>query len=141
MSAVAQDSCKRSLSGIIHRPIAAALNHFDVRNRPIRVNPEAEYRVRLNETRRLIDQQVPEHLERGAQAAKRGALDDAQRHYLAALALQPDNVVAGAALRQLERERMRRQALGRPARLLQAPRAPIPVRPASSAASAPVRDD
>jgi len=102
---------------------------------------EAAYRVRLNETRRLIDQQVPEHLERGAQAAKRGALDDAQRHYLAALALQPDNVVAGAALRQLERERMRRQALGRPARLLQAPRAPIPVRPASSAASAPVRDD
>jgi hypothetical protein len=46
-------------------------------------------------------------------------LDEAEQHYLAALALQPDNAAAAQALRDLERARVRRQVLGRPARVMQ----------------------
>ena len=102
---------------------------------------EAEYRTRLIETRRLINQQVTGHLERGAQAFKRGALDDAEQHYLTALGLQPDDAASADALRDLERERMRRQVLGRPARMAQSPRAPKIVRPVTSPASGPGLDD
>src|SRR5438105_3339676 len=67
-----------------------------------------EYRVRLDDTRHLIDTAVPERLQRGAQAIKRGDPDAAAAQYLAALALQPDNAVAAEALRNIERERNRR---------------------------------
>ena len=97
---------------------------------------EAEYRARLAETRSLIERKVPACLERGAQAVRRGALEEAEQHYLAALALQPDNAVAAEALRDLERVRIRRQVLGRPARTLQPVRtarqgSPVTATPAS----------
>ena len=75
-----------------------------------------EYRERLDDTRRLIDTAVPERLQRGAQALKRGETDVATAHYLAALALQPDNAQAAEALRSIERERNKR-LLGKPSRL------------------------
>jgi len=84
---------------------------------------EAEYHARLAQTRLLIDRKVSGHLERGALAARRGALDEAEQYYLAALALEPDNAAAAEALRDVERERVRRHVLGRPARTLQPLRA------------------
>jgi len=75
-----------------------------------------DYGDRLRETRRVIAAAVPERLERGAAAHKRGDLDVAAAQYLAALALQPDHAQAADALRQIERERNRRSYLGKPSR-------------------------
>ena len=80
---------------------------------------EAEYQARLAQTRSLIDQKVAGHLERAALVVRRGGLDEAEQHYLAALALEPRNAAAAQALRDVERERVRRRVLGRPARTLQ----------------------
>ncbi|HEX6708675.1 MAG TPA: hypothetical protein VF169_28315 [Albitalea sp.] len=76
-----------------------------------------EYRERLDETRRLIAVAVPERMQRGAQAQRRGELDLATTQYLAALALQPDQPQAAEALRQIERERNKRSYLGKPSRV------------------------
>ena len=94
---------------------------------------ERDYRERLAETRRLIDAALPDRLQRGAQALKRGELDAAAVQYLAALALQPDNAAAAEALRSVERERNRRNFLGKPSRLTLTRRA------ANDAQAAPAR--
>lgn len=103
------------------------------------LRPEsAEYRDRLEETRRLIDATVPERMQRGAQALKRGELDAATSHYLAALALQPDNLQAADALRGIERERNRRNYLGKSARTTITRRA---INEAQATAAAPGNPD
>ena len=82
------------------------------------LRPESrEYREALADTRRQIDAAVAERLPRAAQAQRRGDLDAATQGYLAVLALQPDSVPAADALRSIERERVKRQQLGRLSRL------------------------
>lgn len=76
-----------------------------------------DYRDALADTRRQIGAVVAERLSRAAQAQRRGDLDAATQGYLAVLALQPDSTAAADALRSIERERVRRQQLGRPSRL------------------------
>lgn len=74
------------------------------------------YRERLSEIQRLIDSAVAEKLPRAANAAQAGDIDSATRQYLAILALQPHNAPAADALRALERERNKRNYLGRHSR-------------------------
>ena len=76
-----------------------------------------DYRDALADTRRQISAAVAERLSRAAQAQRRGDLDTATQGYLAVLALQPDSTPAADALRSIERERVRRQQLGRSSRL------------------------
>lgn len=76
-----------------------------------------DYRDALADTRRQIGGAAAERLSRAAQAQRRGDLDAATQGYLAVLALQPDSTAAADALRSIERERVRRQQLGRPSRL------------------------
>ncbi len=77
----------------------------------------ADYRERLAETRRLIEAEVPERLQRAAQLRKRGELDASAGQYLYALSLQPDHAGAVEALREIERERNKRLYLGKHSRL------------------------
>ena len=76
-----------------------------------------EYRERLAETRRQIDALSAERLARALPAAQRGDLDGASQQYLAILALQPNSEQAADALRALERERNRRNYLGKSSRI------------------------
>jgi tetratricopeptide (TPR) repeat protein len=76
-----------------------------------------EYRDALVDTRRQIGAAVAERLPRAAQAQRRGDLEAATQGYLAVLALQPDSTPAADALRSIERERVKRQQLGRLSRL------------------------
>lgn len=76
-----------------------------------------DYRDALADTRRQISAAAAERLARAAQAQRRGDLDAAIQGYLSVLALQPDSNPAADALRSIERERVRRQQLGRPSRL------------------------
>lgn len=72
-----------------------------------------DYRERLAETQRQIEAAVAERAPRAAQAAQRGEIDNATQLYLAILALQPLNEPAAEALRGLERERNKRNYLGK----------------------------
>ncbi len=82
------------------------------------LRPESrEYREALADTRRQIDAAVAERLPRAVQAQRRGDLDAATQGYLAVLALKPDSTSAADALRSIERERVKRQQLGRLSRL------------------------
>jgi tetratricopeptide (TPR) repeat protein len=104
----------------------------------------AEYRERLDDMRRQIEAAVPERLQRGQQAFRRGDLDTATTHYLQALALDPDNEVAADALRAIERERNKRNFLGKPSRLTLTRREnneALVSAPATSAPSASGRND
>lgn len=100
----------------------------------------ANYRERLGEIRRQIDSAVAERLPRAASAAQRGEIDNAGKQYLAILALQPHNALAADALRALERERNKRQYLGRHSRLTitrrAAAEADMAVAPTAASASA-----
>ena len=93
----------------------------------------ADYRERHAQTLRQIDAAVAERLPRAARAAQRGDWDSATQLYLGVLALQPVNEVAAEALRGLERERIKRQQLGKSARqalaLARSSVAPIPLEP------------
>lgn len=88
-----------------------------------------DYRDALADTRRQISAAVAERLARAAQAQRRGDLDAATQGYLAVLALQPDSNPAADALRSIERERVRRQQLGRPSRLTLTRRGPEAMAP------------
>jgi len=82
------------------------------------LRPEvAEYRERLADMRRQIDSAVADRLQRATQAQRRGDADAAMQQYLAVLALQPDHAQAADALRAIERERNRRNYLGKYSRL------------------------
>jgi len=82
------------------------------------LRPDAvEYRDRLADLRKQVDVAVAERLQRGAAAQQRGELDAATQQYLAALALQPDQAQAAEALRSIERERNKRNFLGKYSRL------------------------
>lgn len=67
---------------------------------------------------------LPERLARARAARSRGDLDAAARAYLDVLALAPDHAAAADALREIERERVRRYQLGQPSRAVMARRAP-----------------
>ena len=88
-----------------------------------------EYREQWSRTQRLIEAAVAERLLRASQAQRRGELDVAAQGYLAVLALQPEHSQAAEALRAIERERNKRNVLGRAARLAATPRTPAPARP------------
>ena len=75
----------------------------------------SEYRERLAATRAQIQLALDDRLAKGAAAHKRGELDAAVQHYLAALALEPTHEGAADALRGIERERQKRH-VGRLAR-------------------------
>jgi hypothetical protein len=75
----------------------------------------SEYRERLATTRAQIQAALDDRLGKGAAAHKRGELDAAVQHYLAALALEPTHEGAADALRGIERERQKRH-VGRLAR-------------------------
>lgn len=77
----------------------------------------AEYRDALADARRQIEAAVADRLPRAAQAQRRGDLDGATQLYLSVLALQPEQAAAADALRSIERERVKRQQLGRLSRL------------------------
>lgn len=72
-----------------------------------------EYRERLAELNKQIGSGVAERMQRGEQAIARGQVDAAMQQFLAALALQPDNTRAADALRAAERERIKRNHLGK----------------------------
>jgi hypothetical protein len=101
----------------------------------------SEYRERLAATRAQVRSGVADRLGKAAVAHKRGELDGAVQHYLAALALDPLNDTAADALRAIERERQKRPA-GRLARDPLQRRAngeadPRPQAPAARAAGRP----
>jgi tetratricopeptide (TPR) repeat protein len=82
------------------------------------LRPEgADYRERLADVQRQIAAAVAERLPLAAQAAQRGDSDAATQQYLAILALQPANESAADALRALERERNKRNYLGKYSRV------------------------
>ena len=73
----------------------------------------ADYRNRWNELQRQSELAAAEHIQKAEQAAARGQLDGATQQYLAALALQPSNTRTADALRGIERERNKRNYLGK----------------------------
>ena len=77
----------------------------------------SDYPERLADTRRLIEAAVAERSQRAAQAYARGDLDAAAQHYLGVLALQPEHAQAADVLRGIERERNKRQFLGKHSRV------------------------
>lgn len=76
-----------------------------------------EYREQRSELQRQIDAAAIDRAQRAARAQQRGELDAAMQLYLSVLAIKPEHAQAAEALRSLERERVRRQQLGRPSRL------------------------
>lgn len=89
----------------------------------------------LAEARGQIERLLPERVARAQASRRRGELDAAAGQWLAVLLLSPRHAEAAQALREIERERARRGALGRGVK--EAPRdmAPAP-RPAGRAATA-----
>ena len=75
------------------------------------------YRERLDDVKRQIESTVAERLPRAAQAARRGEIDGAMQLYLGVLAVEPDHAKAADALRALERERVKRNFVGKYTRL------------------------
>jgi hypothetical protein len=72
-----------------------------------------EYRMRWDGLQRQIANVATGHLDKADQAASKGQIDAATQLYLSALALQPSNARAADGLRAVERERVRRQYLGK----------------------------
>lgn len=78
---------------------------------------DANYRERLADMRRQIHAAVAERLPRATQAAKRGELEGSTQLFLEVLALEPGQAEAAEGLRAIERERVKRNHLGKYARL------------------------
>lgn len=95
--------------------LAEAATHWEVLSvlRP----SEPSYSAQLAQVRAQIERDARAELSAAKAARQRGAIDEAAQHYLAALALQPDNEAAAEALRAIEREHNRRDHLGRASRL------------------------
>jgi hypothetical protein len=75
------------------------------------------YAERLANTRAQMPRAAAELAANARQAQKRGALDEAAQLYLAQLAIQPGDGAAADALRAIERERNKRDFLGKYSRL------------------------
>ena len=73
----------------------------------------SDYRNRWQALQVQIGQAVAERLQQADAANGRGQLDVATRGYLSALALQPTNARAAEGLRAIERERNKRNHLGK----------------------------
>jgi tetratricopeptide (TPR) repeat protein len=89
---------------------------------------QATYASNLTQARAQIEQRATELGRAARQAQQKGALDEAAQRYLALLAIKPADTTAADALRTIERERVKREVLGRYARQT------IPARAASSKA-------
>ncbi|MBI5255426.1 MAG: hypothetical protein HY855_02925 [Burkholderiales bacterium] len=76
----------------------------------------AEYRERRAEQQRQIAAAVAERLPRAQAAQRRGELDAAAQLYLGVLALDPAHEAAAEGLRAVERERNKRNHIGKLAR-------------------------
>lgn len=74
---------------------------------------DAEATAQIASLRARIADGVGEAMSRGEQARRRGDADAATTAYLRALALDPHHAGAQAALREIERDRLRRGVLGR----------------------------
>lgn len=85
-----------------------------------------EYEEKLAQTRAQIERRADELSKAARQAQQKGALEEAMQRWLAVLALQPDDKAAAQALRQVERERVKRDQLGKySSRQLVQPRIPV----------------
>lgn len=98
---------------------------------------QAPYRTRWLEVKAKAAAAAAERILRAEQAASRGQGELAISNYLAALAYQPDNAKAADALRNIERERVRKNQLGKLSRLTLTRRAMteaemVPIRPSES---------
>ena len=114
-SAFEAEQRERALSATRRHALADAALAWEVL---VVLRPDVtEYRERLRDTRERIEDEVSERLPRAALAARQGDLDGATRQYLEVLALQPDSEPAADALRALERERNKRNSLGKFSRL------------------------
>jgi hypothetical protein len=103
----------------------------------------SDYRNRWQALQVQIGQAVAERLQQADAANGRGQLDVATRGYLSALALQPTNARAAEGLRSIERERNKRNHLGKLTRhtltrraMAEAEMPPAAATPAAPAASA-----
>lgn len=76
-----------------------------------------EYAENLRRTQSRIEARVAQRMLAADQARRRGEADQAAQLYLHALADDPLNTQAAQALRAIERERNRRNYLGKPSRL------------------------
>lgn len=76
-----------------------------------------EYRAQAADIERKTAAALADRAQRADQAQRRGDLDGAAQLYLGMLALQPGHAQAAEALRGIERERVKRQQLGRLSRL------------------------
>jgi tetratricopeptide (TPR) repeat protein len=85
---------------------------------------DAEVTRRRAQAVDALNAALPERLARARAARSRGDLDAAARAYLDVLALAPDHATAADAMREIERERVRRYQLGQPSRAVMARRAP-----------------
>lgn len=95
--------------------LGEAATHWEVLT-VLRPN-EPRYAQQLAQVHAQIEREANAKLSAGKAAHKRGATDEASQHYLAVLALQPDNEAAAEGLRAIEREHNQRDHLGRYARL------------------------
>lgn len=95
--------------------LAEAATHWDILSvlRP----DEPSYAQQLAQLRAQIERQAAKELGEAKAARQRGAIDEASQHYLAVLALRPDDEAAADGLRAIEREHNKREHLGRYARL------------------------
>jgi hypothetical protein len=83
------------------------------------LKPDAqEYREQIEQTRRQIDATARSALAAAEQAQRSGNLERATVEYLRVLSVDRDNARAAQALREIERERTRRNYLNRPPRLV-----------------------
>ena len=85
---------------------------------------DADVARRRTQAVEAINAALPERLARARAARSQGDIDAAARAYLDVLALAPDHAGAADALREIERERVRRYQLGQPSRAVMARRAP-----------------
>ncbi|HSW03638.1 hypothetical protein [Aquabacterium sp.] len=96
----------------------------------------ADYRAAQAEVQRQIQAQLAERLPKALAAHKRSEWDLAAQLYLGALALSPDHEAAADGLRAVERERNKRNHVGKLARYTLARRAPGEAEPSKAATAA-----
>ncbi len=89
------------------------------------LQPEsADYRAQLEQTQRRIADAVAERLKAAEKARQAGDLEQATMRYLRVLSVDPQNVAAARALRELDAGRVKRAYLSRPPRVAVASRPP-----------------